>query len=151
LKTIALIALFVSFSALACPNLTGKYFTCRSETGASTPNSDLEITQKIVAGVTQYWISYIDQETQEPVTDHMIADGKVHTTTERDPESGWVMTNKVKATCVGSQLKVEATMLIDNQNIAQVKILMSKNGTALKQVTNGHFMGETINDTTYCE
>src|SRR5665648_853133 len=88
MRASALVLFFVSLPAFACPDLTGKYGTCRVISGNGSGAYDLEVTQVIKNRAMEYtWIA-TDAATHERETQVYRADGKTNTQTERDPETG---------------------------------------------------------------
>ena len=63
MRTLTFVISLFSFSALACPNLSGLYPTCRSNNGNVDIDYDVQVTQAVVNGATEYIVSSTDAET----------------------------------------------------------------------------------------
>lgn len=143
------LAFIVSTSAMACPNLSGNYKLCTSSDGTTT--ADTTVSQSIRNGVTTYVISYIDDETGERMSDSYIADGKVRTESETDPESGMTFTTKAVVSCSGAQMKVNLQVAAQGETFANITVTSTKVGQRLNNVTTGTIFGEAQNETEVCE
>lgn len=155
MRTLLLASLFISASAMACPDLSGTYATCRSTTGASTPSSDLVVTQSVSNGVTTYSMTQTDDESQERTTDLVAADGKVITAEESMGE-GVVMVINTTYSCTDTALvgNVDFAIKMEGgspENMGQVKMDVVKNGNQLVMTMNGDVMGEPMADVMICE
>lgn len=152
MRFIAIVLAFSSVSAFAatCPNLAGKYASCRSTTGAASGSTDMVITQKTVNGVTTYTATSTDDETQERESTEMIADGKSRTETQEDPNMGTVTTTTVY-TCSVVKIVGNQTVSIQGQDIVSIDQEIQKKGNTLEIDMNGQLFGQSIQDTIICE
>lgn len=64
MRSLLLASLFVSATAVACPDLSGKYAACKMSDGTIT-DTDMVISQSVQSGVTVYSTSSTDAETGE--------------------------------------------------------------------------------------
>lgn len=147
---LALIAL-VSTPAFACPNLAGSYTVCRSSTGTSDGSRDVVVAQSVRNRITTFSVTSTDEDTQERSTMSVVADGKVRTESQTDPESGLVIVVSTQATCQGNTLVLKNSTSIQNNEMAQLTITISKSGSELRQVIAGQALGNPINDTVICQ
>jgi hypothetical protein len=147
---LALIAL-VSTSAFACPDLAGKYTVCRSSTGSSGGSRDVVVTQSVRNRITTFFMTATDEETQERDTTSVIADGKVRTESVTDPETGLVIVSATQASCSGNALILNNKTTIDNNELAIVKVTITKSGNQIRQIIAGQALGNEFNDTVICE
>jgi hypothetical protein len=151
MRFIALLVLVSSFSALACPNLAGKYAVCRSTTGVRAGSSDTIITQSVQNGITVYSITATDEDTQERETTILRADGRNYTTSETDEETGWTMQTTTSARCAGNMLKITATVRMEGQEFARLTMDITRNGRQMIEVVKGQMMGMPVEDRIICE
>ncbi|HXH73484.1 MAG TPA: hypothetical protein VNJ08_00865 [Bacteriovoracaceae bacterium] len=136
---------------LACPDLTGKYATCRSTTGNSTGASDLEVSQVIKNGASEYTISSIDSSSHERESLSYRADGKTHVQTETDPDSGTILSLATTVTCVGKELRSKMVLTYGGEIYSTLTTKITREGKTLTQVVKGLNMGENINETIVCD
>ena len=148
LLTIAL-SIF-SFSALACPQLSGTYPYCRSMTGNMEVDRDVVVSQNIVNGATEFTVSLTDSETNERSTDMVRADGVNRTISEQIPELGITVEYTTSATCAGNILVVNASTKFDGAPVGSVSSRVWKVGTELHQETKGEMMGQQIDELVIC-
>ena len=151
MRFIAIAALFTSVSALACPNLAGKYAQCRSITGGASGSNDLEITQTVQNKITHYAVSSTDIETNERMTENYRADGKLISETISDPESGITLTTSSLVRCVNNSLSINVKASMGGQQVANITTIVSKANNQLTIKMTGTNFGETVSDTSICE
>lgn len=152
MRTLALIALVASTSAFACPDLSGKYAVCRSQTGASAGSTDMVITQTTANKVTTYTVASTDAETNERATETFKADGKTVSNTQTDPDSGITLQLATTVSCVAtSAVKINMVVNFNGEQAANIVQTISKSGKTLTMVATGSNMGEEINETIICE
>ena len=151
MRFLAITALFVSVSAFACPDLSGKYATCRSVTGNTAGSTDMVITQAIELKTTVYTITSTDAETSEVSTDVYKADGKLTSSSIKDPDSGMVLTMSSLVKCVGNALSMNMKVVMNNEVVADMNTNVTKANKQLTIKMNGKNMGETMTETLICE
>lgn len=150
MKFLALSAMILSFSAMAaCPDLSGTYASCRSNTGEV--NQGPTISQNISNGVTTYTVVSIDPETGLEITESYIADGLLRVATETDAETGMTLSMGAQATCTGNALSINVQVASQDQEFANLNLKVTKVGGQMTTVTNGTTMGETVNEIEVCE
>lgn len=148
MRSLVLASIFLSAGAFACPDLTGSYPVCRSNSD-SKPDQNMVMSQEVVNGVTVYTSSSTDSETGETLTDSLSADGKeVEVTADVE---GMPLTMKYTATCSGDSLVMDVAMTIDGQSIGTVQSAITKEGNALVTRTSGNILGEDVTEETVCE
>lgn len=141
--------LLISFSALACPDLSGSYPLCRSTTGGTAGSRDMVISQKMENGITTYILSYLEEDSQERVSEVIIADGEVRTHTG-ESESGPLQAS-TKASCQGEKLIYHSNLSVQDGEIAAINGTVVKSGQSLIQEMNGHIFGSPVSDQIICE
>jgi hypothetical protein len=146
MRIFAVVLAFSSFNALACPNLAGQYARCVSSTGVSAESTDVVVTQSIQNKVTTYTFTSTDSDTQERHQNTFIADGRTYSTSERDPESGWVMETKLSLRCVGQSLHFRSFAILDGEEIAHTNQIFTKQGKQIQSKMEGRIMGQAISD-----
>ncbi len=145
MRSLILASLFVSASAMACPDLSGTYAACRQSDGTIT-DTDMVITQAVQAGVTVYSTTSTDAESGETSTDEIITNGNVVTQTD---ESGITMSSS--AACVGDAVMMKVNIKYQGQDLGTATIETKKEGNALVSRTSGTINGETVEDMSVCE
>ncbi len=148
MRSLVLASLFVSASAIACPDLSGNYPVCRSNSDSS-PDQNMVMTQAVVNGATVYTSTSTDSVSGETTTDSLAADGKEVEVTADIGEMP--LTIKYTATCSGEALVMDAAMSIEGQSIGTVKSTITKEGNALVTRTSGNVMGEDVAEEVVCE
>ena len=152
MRTLAIALALISSSAFACPDLSGKYAVCRSQTGNSAGSTDMVITQTTANRVTTYTVASTDVETNERETETFKADGKTVSNTQTDPDSGMTLSIATTASCIGtSAVKINMVVKFNGEVAANVVQQVSKAGKTLTMKTTGSNMGEEINETVICE
>ncbi len=152
MRTLALIALVASTSAFACPDLSGKYAVCRSQTGNSSGSTDMVITQTTANKVTTYSVTSTDAETNERNTETFKADGKTVSNTQTDPDSGMTLQMATTVSCVSTTaVKINMIVNFNGEQAANIVQTISKSGKTLTMKATGNNMGEEINETVICE
>lgn len=147
MRSLVLASLFVSASAMACPDLSGTYPVCRSNTN-SNPDQNMVISQSVVDGVTVYSTTSTDSETGDVTTDTLAADGKEVVETSPD---GLPITLKYTASCTENALVMNLGMAIGADSIGTITASVTKEGNALVTRTTGTVMGEDVSEETICE
>lgn len=150
MKLSILFLVFVSFPALACPNLVGIYKICHS---SSDQNAVFEMTveQKIVNKYNQYTITTHDSEGKKARVEKYIADGKTKVASETDVDTGITMSTRTLTTCKGNFLNIKMDATLDSEEFANITIQASKENNQMVQVFSGLSMGEPVNDRIVCE
>lgn len=141
----------VSFSTLACPNLTGTYLKCSSLTGQPADISDLKIEQNMINGTTVYEIHSKDPSTGDLKTERYEANGVPVVTTIPDAESGTSVTTETTASCKRDDLNLSLKITMDSNKIADLKVKVNLKNGQLTQIYSGESMGEPVNDTIICQ
>jgi hypothetical protein len=148
MKNLLLALILVSFSALAdCPNLAGKYATCRSESGEVTAGS--VVTQTISEGVTTYVITSSDKKMGSEFTETIIADGVLRTSTIGAGSGQVTITSQ--GSCEGNALVFDLKVFSPAQEFANLHFVISKNGSQITNATSGSTSAEQVNDIVICE
>lgn len=148
MRSLAVIAMLVSSSVFACPNLAGKYTVCRSQTGTSESFADLVISQKLQNRITQYEVNYTD-ESGEKQTEKYLADGKTYVQTTED--SDMKFESAVTSSCTATSLKIKAVLKVDGQIMNTLEETISKTGNQLSISSNMMIDGETVAENVVCE
>ena len=145
-----MIAALISSSAMAaCPDLSGTYKLCTSSDGSTT--SDTQISQTVKNGITTYTLTFTDDSNGERSTESYIADGKVRSQSESDPDSGMTFKTDTAVTCAGNSLKINIKVSTQNENFANLNMTSTKTGERLTNVTTGTVFNEVHNETETCE
>jgi hypothetical protein len=151
MRSLAIVLALSSFSAVAaCPNLAGKYASCRSMTGGEGGSTDVVITQKEENGITTYTITSTDNESQERETENMVVDGKTYTETENDPNLGEITTSTTYS-CGDDKVVGKDVISWQGQEIANIDEEIMKNGNAVEINMTGTVFGQDANEQMVCE
>ncbi len=147
------LTLFTLASSLAfsCPNLSGQYATCVSQTGDNSNTSDVVMTQTIANGITTFKVVARDDESGELEESIMIADGKVRSKTDTDPNSGLTFTEKEAYTCKGAELLGSMSLSLGEDQLVTLNMKVVKSGNSVTISTIGSAMGQAINDLITCQ
>lgn len=147
-----LLAAIITFStsAFACPNLAGKYATCRSTTGQTGGSTDVVVNQKIENGTTVYTIESTNDE-QEREKNIFYADGKVYGGTYTDPETNQNFDIRVASQCEGNSLHTAMAIIHQNQAVFLSEAFASKTGNTLTQKITITTAQGKFEDTVICE
>ena len=143
MRSLPLIALFITTSVFACPDLSGKYKSCKSTSGEATEG--VTFSQTTISGVTIYSTESINSETGESEIDSIAADGVVRSQTEDD---GYQSSSK--AYCKGDTLVMEGTFQqgkTSGTTIAEVRKVDGK----LTTKVSAKVAGQDYQDTMICE
>ena len=151
MRFIAIAALFTSISAFACPDLSGTYAACRSQTGNTTGSTDVVITQAIQNKVTTYSMTTTDPDTNERKTETYRADGRIVSETITDPDSGMTISMSSVVKCVNNTVNLNMKVVMGGQPVANVTTVMSKTNKQLTMKMTGKNFDEPINETLICE
>ncbi len=150
MRLLAALIAFSSFSAFACPNLSGTYATCRSTTGSMDGSTELVVTQNTANGVTTYTLSAISGENNERETEELVADGKTRSETAQDPTYGEVKAS-ITYTCVGSSLVGNENLQMQGQAVMDINHETTKSGNTITRKYSGMLFGYPFEDTLICE
>jgi hypothetical protein len=148
MRFIAIAVAFASLSAVACPNLAGKYAVCTSATGMPG-STDLVITQAIANGATVYTMTETSDMDGERETNTIVADGIERVMTE--DMDGVVLEAKMKTSCAGDALVSSVGISIEGMEFGQIETKMTKVGNKLIQEVSGDILGEDVSDVITCE
>ena len=151
MRFIAIATLFASISAFACPDLSGTYTACRSQTGNTAGSTDVVITQAIQNKVTTYSITSTDPDTNERKTELYRADGRLVSETITDPDSGMTISMSSVVKCVNNTVNMNMKVVMAGQPVANVTTVMSKANKQLTMKMTGKNFDEPINETLICE
>lgn len=150
MRLLALLAVLVSTSAFACPNLSGNYFSC--VTNGETEAAEITVTQKVENRATVYTIESRNMTSGEMVTETYRADGKTVTVRESDPDSGMTAELATTVSCNGTRsVDIKMKLSLDSEEMALITSTISKVGNGIKTVTRSVSMGEESVQTTICE
>jgi hypothetical protein len=151
MRSLALVALMISGTALACPKLKGKYAACIPTTGHSTGSTDMVVTQKIFNDVMVYKVDATNSRTHERETEKYIADGKVRVQLIKDPSSNMKLEMLKTVTCVGKVLEIDIKMKLNGEYSGYSKVSVSKEKKKII-IASRHFDGqEEVSDREVCE
>lgn len=141
MRFLLIASLFVSSTAFACPNLAGKYASCRSTTGQTSGSSDVVITQGITNRITTFVVTMTD-ENQDRSTHTYKADGKVTKEEIKDPDSDLVIQTLSTASCTNTAFTVKSEVKYGGEIAITLATKMYKNGKQLI-IENSGYDGET--------
>lgn len=141
----------ISLPVFACPQLSGTYKACKTNSAAGTDVTQIVIEQKVINKVMNYTFTTNEVESEEERTEKYIADGKIKISTETDQDTGITIKTTTSTTCSGDMLKIKMDAKVDSEEFANVVIQISKVGTQLVQSFSGISMGEPVSETVICE
>jgi len=144
------ISFLITTSLFACPDLSGKYATCRSVTDNSITSSDMVVSQTVRNKVTTYSVSATNASTGERETETYKADGKAKTDVFRDPDTGMALETKTIATCSGATLDIKVEVKFDGDVFGTSRVKVLKNGQELIMESVYITDGEEKTDTEIC-
>lgn len=151
MRFFAILALLISSSAFACPNLAGTYASCRSTTGATPGSTDMVVKQSVTNNITTYDVSATNNETNERENEIYRADGKINTQVITDPDSGITLETSSKVYCTGTTLNIDMNVKLNGEVAGYANIKVAKVGSQLI-VDSVNFDGEeTIVEKEICE
>lgn len=141
----------LSASALACPNLSGFYSSCRSTTGQLSGREDMTVTQISQNSIALYRLSWISQETQDREEQFILADGRTYTQEQRDANTGLTVLQQITASCRQNVLTVNDTLIVNRQVVRDVATQLIRSGGVLRSALSGSLRGQRVTDTLICE
>jgi len=150
MRSLFFLSAFISLPTLACPNLTGVYKICHSLSNQNTI-SQVTVVQKIVNKFNQYTITTQEAQVDNVRVEKFVADGKVKTVADTDPDTGIILKTETVTTCQNDVLNIQMDATLDSESFANITIKASKNGKQMIQVISGVSMGEPISDSIICE
>lgn len=151
MRALIIASLFVTTSAFACPNLTGKYAECRTQNGEVT-STNMTVSQSVSGGVTTYTLTSTSAEDGETITEHYTANGRTINVNHTDPESGMTLQIATTASCEAkTALNVAVALKINGELLADVKVNVKKDAHRLVIASKGFSGEEQINDIVTCE
>ena len=150
MRTFTLVLSLFSYSALACPNLSGLYPTCRSNNGNVDIDYDVQVTQDVVNGATEFTVSSTDAETNQRSTYATRADGITRTESVEIPEFGVTVEVSATASCTSDTLLVATATNLQGNPMGATSSKIWKVGNELHQETTGEMMGQPINELVIC-
>lgn len=142
---LALASLLFTASAIACPNLSGRYKICKSQSGQMPASHDFQISQTNVFGTQSFEISSID-DSGEKTSDTFKADGKLYEQEMTDGHTGMKLHFSSLTKCSGNSLEITNKIL--NESLV---ITIAKQDNKLIQKVAGMNLGKTITDTIICQ
>ena len=148
MRFIGLALAFASFSAMACPNLSGSYARCVSASGQGN-TTDSVVTQSATGGVTTYTVTETDDESGERSTTQVVADGVART--ETDTSGDFPVTSVTTTSCQGDALVINVVMSVSGTDIGNIDMNSQRSGNVLTHVMSGSIMGQEISDTIVCQ
>jgi hypothetical protein len=137
MKILAVAALFVSFSSLACPDLSGSYKTCTSKSGVFKHLLEAEVSRSMINGSPAFSISFLDADTNSIETEDFIADGKIVV-------NGNEMT---LSSCSPKGLHIKRSFPMGSDEAYEVETVFTKVGSSLVM----KWSGMDLDDTVICE
>lgn len=146
MRSLLLASLFVSASAMACPDLSGTYAACIQQSNGTVTDTDMVISQAVQSGVTVYTTTATDAESGERSTDEIVTSGVPTTMTD---EFGITMTSR--ASCVGDTVVMSLNFQYQGQDLGTANLETKKEGNTLVSRTTGTLNGESIEDVSICE
>lgn len=149
MRLASVLMLFITLPALACPNLSGAYKSCKT-LGKVDEVNQMSVEQKILNRYNQYTFKVQEADSEVEREEVYLADGKIRTNSETDSDTGITMKTTTQANCSGDVLTVRVSAKIDSQEFASVIIETRKNGAELVQIFSGTSMGEPVNETVIC-
>lgn len=150
MRALALTFAFLSTSVFACPNLAGKYASCRTISGPDSTLMDVEITQTVRNRITTYVIKATD-EYNERVTETYKADGKVVKEEVVDPDSGSKLQTLSTFTCSPTIFTVKSELKLDGELMMSLISNYTKSENQVKIVSVQDDGMEKIERTQICE
>lgn len=141
--------LLASFSAMACPNLTGNYNKCVSLHDGSTVSTDLVMSQSVEGGVTTFSSEETEPEYGNRESTKFIADGAERV--ESDDMDGTTLTTTIIAVCEGDALVINNRLFMDGMPLGNRSTTLSKDGDKLVSVLSQTVMGNEASVTVVCE
>lgn len=151
MRFLAALALLVSSSAFACPDLAGTYAECRSTTGQSPGSTNMVVTQSVANKITTFDVVATNNETNERENETYRADGKINTQVISDPESGITLETTSKISCTATTLNIDMSVKLNGEAAGYANIKVAKVGSQLI-VDSTNFDGEeTIVEKEICE
>lgn len=149
MRICGLALLFVSFSALACPDLSGTYARCVSASGTSSNTSDVVISQALSGGITTFTVTETMEEDGSRETSTIVADGVPRT--ESEETDGMVIDSTTTVSCEGSSALMMGTEIsMSGMSIGAINVRSTRSGASLVHTMSGNIMGQEINDTITC-
>lgn len=145
------LALLVSSSVFACPNLAGTYATCRSTTGQTPGSTNMVVTQSVTNKITTYQVSATNNETNEREHEIYKADGKVNTQVISDPDSGTTLETSSRISCTATTLKIYMNVKLNGEAAGFAEIKVVKVGSQLIVESMSFDGEETIVEKEICE
>ena len=147
-----LLALNMSASYAACPELTIQTKVCKSKTGQVAANADQAVTQETVNAVTTYTFSHTSPYSDEDMIKlNFIADGKSRREILVDPDTGISLLTATTVKCSSDKLLIHTTSFVDGQFLGVMDTEVTKKGNTLISVFEGARFGRDISDVITCE
>lgn len=147
----ALLAIaFLTSTALACPDISGRYNVCVSSSGETGNSKDVVIEQKVINKIHNITITSTDEETQQRSSDSYKADGKTWMTKTTDPETGFVLVSHTSTTCNDQFISIKSSMTLNGEHMSTMNLKMTKINGELIQEISGDSLGSEISDKVNC-
>ncbi|GEM_PF-4231935 len=145
MRYLAIAALIISTSAMACPEISGNFSGCKNSMGEAL--AGMEISQSVNAGITTYHSVSVDEETGEVLKEELIADGIARGATDTE---GFQTINTVK--CDGDKIIIDSKISNESAGISGTgQSLIFKSGNQLVTRIMGEINGNMFEDKIVCE
>lgn len=132
----AILFFLLSFSAPACPDLSGLYTNCQS-TDPDSQEDKVLIEQSTDSGITTYKMN----------NEIFITDGKTYTTSY-DGQDELIV--KLSSTCSSTELIVNNRMMIDTEVVSEFKLRIKRSGNKLIQTLKGESSMGSLDEIITC-
>ncbi|MBC7385329.1 MAG: hypothetical protein H7301_04080 [Cryobacterium sp.] len=140
-KWILVASLFSATVAQACPDLSGEYSQCRSQTGEAEVSRE-SISQRSQDGTEVYSVSSDNLEPME-----YVADGETYSVDAPDSN----LTYDTTATCEDDALEVDIVARLAGFKVGSGHVTTRKNGNQLTQEIHFSSPAKSVDDTVTCE
>lgn len=146
MKMLSVCALFLSFQALACPDLSGTYALCRAQNGIMKNLKDVVMTQNLDNSYPTFTLQSTEVATGKASTQIMKADGVSVSKTDRH---GVMETTRTY--CDGNALIQEIIYSQTGVVLGTGQRVMIKDGAILTTTILGNLGTEVLRDQLICE
>lgn len=133
MRFIATALLLASGSALACPQLEGKYASCQKDPATGMNEYRLQITQRTWRRITTFTMTSVDLVTGEKEIETYKTDGKTYVINETDPDSGVTVSMSTTASCTSDSLNTVMVLSYEGEAFSKVTSTFRKDGNKLLQ------------------
>jgi hypothetical protein len=143
--------LFMTPTLWACPDLSGAYKVCKNLTTRLEYKADLKISQRVIRRVHHYTFTSKDPQTGETSVENFEANGRVKVQTERDPDSGDIITLKTIVYCEQGEMKSQMDLFYNDELMTQIFSSHIKVNNQLHQMVKYLDQGREKVEETICE